>query len=161
MSCLVRPCPSVDGASSHNHGAGAAGPRVATVPRPASAGKGTSMRRSFALFCLCGIALAAPTAALQRAARTTDPARQAMLQHLDAITPELVAINQDIWGYAEVGLEEHRSSKRLADALERGGFRVRRSVSGMPTAFVAEYGSGKPVIGLLAEYDALPELSQE
>lgn len=92
---------------------------------------------------------------------TTDELRQALVGRLDAMAPELIAMNQDLWGWAEVGLEERRSSARLADALEKGGFRVRRGVSGMPTAFVAEYGSGKPVIGLLAEYDALPELSQE
>jgi aminobenzoyl-glutamate utilization protein B len=69
-------------------------------------------------------------------------------------------MNQDIWSYAEVGLEEHRSAKRLVDALKKAGFRVRENVSGMPTAFVAEYGAGKPIIGILAEYDALPELSQ-
>ena len=45
--------------------------------------------------------------------------------------------------------------------LKKAGFKVKEGVSGMPTAFVAEYGSGKPIIGILAEYDALPELSQE
>src|SRR5919198_535815 len=53
------------------------------------------------------------------------------------------------------------SAARLVKALKGAGFKVRVGVSGMPTAFVAEYGSGRPVIGILAEYDALPELSQE
>jgi aminobenzoyl-glutamate utilization protein B len=84
-----------------------------------------------------------------------------MVHSLDAMQPELVAINQDIWNYAEVGLQEYRSAARLVAVLKKAGFRVREGVSGMPTAFVAEYGSGKPVIGILAEYDALPELSQD
>ncbi|HEV3449390.1 MAG TPA: amidohydrolase [Gemmataceae bacterium] len=84
-----------------------------------------------------------------------------MVQYLDALQTDLVAVNQDIWSYAELGLQEYRSSARLVGVLKKAGFHVREGVSNMPTAFVAEYGAGKPVIGILAEYDALPELSQE
>jgi len=66
-----------------------------------------------------------------------------------------------IWDFAEPGYMEKQSSALLSDALEREGFRVRRGVAGIPTAFIAEAGSGKPVIAILGEYDALPELSQE
>src|SRR5512136_829526 len=66
-----------------------------------------------------------------------------------------------IWDYAELGLQEFRASKLLADTLEQAGFKVERGLAGMPTCFVASYGSGKPVIGLLGEFDALPMLSQK
>ena len=66
-----------------------------------------------------------------------------------------------IWELAEVGYQEMQSSSLLAQRLEDAGFRLRRGVAGMPTAFVAEAGSGKPVIAVLAEFDALPGLSQE
>ncbi len=66
-----------------------------------------------------------------------------------------------IWEFAEPGYLEKESSKLLANALEKEGFRVKRGVAGIPTAVVAEVGSGKPVIAILGEYDALPELSQE
>jgi aminobenzoyl-glutamate utilization protein B len=89
------------------------------------------------------------------------PVQKDMVAYLDSIRSDLVAVNQDIWAYSEVGLEEHRSAARLVGVLKKAGFKVKEGVSGMPTAFVAEYGSGKPVIGILAEYDALPELSQE
>src|SRR6058998_492798 len=89
------------------------------------------------------------------------PLQQDLLRYLDSLRPELVAVNQDVWAYAELGLEEHRSAARLAGVLKKAGFKVREGVANMPTAFVAEYGSGKPVIGILAEYDALPELSQQ
>ncbi len=69
--------------------------------------------------------------------------------------------SQAIWGFAETALLEYRSAEYLADMLEKEGFTVVRGVAGMPTAFVATYGSGEPVIGILAEYDALPGLSQE
>ena len=55
-----------------------------------------------------------------------------------------------IYEFAETSLEEYQSSKYLADMLEQGGFAVERGTAGMPTAFVAVYGSGKPVVGILA-----------
>src|SRR5262245_7597512 len=66
-----------------------------------------------------------------------------------------------IWGWAEPGYQEKRSAALLADALEAAGFKVQRGVAKIPTAFTATVGSGKPVIGILGEYDALPGLSQE
>lgn len=70
-------------------------------------------------------------------------------------------ISDSIWSFAELGLQEYKSSKLLADTLEQAGFTVERGVAGMPTAFVASFGSGKPVIAILGEYDALPMLSQK
>src|SRR5580704_1111194 len=66
-----------------------------------------------------------------------------------------------IWDYAELGFKETRSSGLLQNTLRDNGFTVEAGVAGMPTAFVATYGSGKPVIGILAEFDALPGLSQD
>ncbi|MFW6131612.1 MAG: amidohydrolase [Candidatus Aminicenantaceae bacterium] len=70
-------------------------------------------------------------------------------------------ISDSIWSYAELGLQEFKSSKLLADTLEKEGFEVERGLAGMPTCFVATYGTGKPVIGILGEFDALPMLSQK
>jgi aminobenzoyl-glutamate utilization protein B len=66
-----------------------------------------------------------------------------------------------IWDYAELGYKENKSSTLLQNTLKDNGFKVDAGVAGMPTAFVATYGSGSPVIGILAEYDALPGLSQD
>ena len=66
-----------------------------------------------------------------------------------------------IWEYAETAFTEYKSSKVLSDKLSENGFKIESRVGDKPTAFVATYGSGKPVIGILAEYDALPGLSQE
>jgi aminobenzoyl-glutamate utilization protein B len=84
-----------------------------------------------------------------------------VMKHVDDLRKALVAVNQDVWAYAELGLEEHRSSARLVKMLESAGFTVEKGVADMPTAFVASWGKGGPVIGILAEYDALPELSQQ
>jgi len=72
----------------------------------------------------------------------------------------LRAVNHRIWGHPEVGLAERYGSAELATLLERDGFKVQRGVAGMPTAFVASAGSGHPVIGILAEFDALPGMNQ-
>ncbi|MDB5276705.1 MAG: Aminobenzoyl-glutamate utilization protein [Ferruginibacter sp.] len=70
-----------------------------------------------------------------------------------------IALN--IWDYAEVGFKENKSSLLLQNTLSQHGFTIEAGVAGMPTAFVASYGTGKPVIGILAEFDALPGLSQD
>jgi len=80
---------------------------------------------------------------------------------VDRLSDELTALSRKIWEFAEVGLQEHRSAEAQADLLEKAGFEVQRGVAGMPTAFVASYGTARPVIGLLGEYDALPGLSQK
>ena len=72
----------------------------------------------------------------------------------------LIDISNKIWEFAEVGFEEIKSSKLLAETLEKAGFFVEKNVAGIPTAFCASYGNSKPVIAILGEYDALPGLSQ-
>ena len=70
-------------------------------------------------------------------------------------------ISDAIWTYAELGLQEFKSSKLLSENLEQAGFNVEHNLAGMPTCFVASYGSGKPIIGILGEFDALPMISQK
>jgi aminobenzoyl-glutamate utilization protein B len=80
---------------------------------------------------------------------------------IDGNATTLNRVNRNIWGWAETGLEEYKSSKELQDLLRANGFTVESGVADMPTAFVATFGSGRPVIGILAEFDALPGLSQD
>ena len=70
-------------------------------------------------------------------------------------------IAQNIWEFAEMGYLEEKSSSLLQKTLRDEGFTIKKGVAGIPTAFVAEYGSGAPVIAILGEYDALPGLSQK
>jgi len=65
-----------------------------------------------------------------------------------------------IWSFAEVGYQETRSSALLQEQLKAAGFNVTTGVAEIPTAFMATWGSGKPVIGIVGEFDALPGLSQ-
>ena len=80
---------------------------------------------------------------------------------IDAAGEELAALSDTIWGYAELAFRETRSAGALADALEREGFQVERGIAGIETAFLGRYGSGRPVIGILGEFDALSGLSQK
>jgi aminobenzoyl-glutamate utilization protein B len=87
--------------------------------------------------------------------------KKAIVASVEKHKANLIQISDDIWALAETAFEEDQSSKLLADYAESQGFTVERGVAGEPTAFVATYGSGKPVISVLGEYDALPGLSQK
>ena len=81
--------------------------------------------------------------------------------NLDAKKEVYSSIAQQIWGFAEMGYQEEKSAALLQETLSTEGFKVTKGVAGIPTAFIAEYGEGLPVIAILGEYDALPGLSQE
>jgi aminobenzoyl-glutamate utilization protein B len=109
-------------------------------------------RAALCLICVAG--LLGPRAKLARAdGRATDA-------YLDQTRERWERVARQIWDMPELGLKETRSSAALIEILQKEGFQVTRGAGGEPTAFVATAGSGEPVIGLLAEYDALPGLSQ-
>lgn len=87
--------------------------------------------------------------------------KQSVIKSIDGRETELTKLSDEIWAFAEIAFQEYKSSKALADYAESQGFKVERSVAEIPTAFIATYGSGKPVIGVLGEYDALPGISQK
>lgn len=87
--------------------------------------------------------------------------KKAVLSSIEQHQSKLIQISDSIWALAETAFEEDDSSRILADYAEANGFTVDRGVADMPTAFVATYGSGKPVISVLGEFDALPGISQK
>lgn len=89
------------------------------------------------------------------------PLKKSALEIIGQHSNELIALSNSVWAFAEPALKEYKSSKILADYAEKQGFKITRNVAGLSTAFIAEYGSGKPVIGVLGEFDALPGLSQK
>jgi len=98
-----------------------------------------------------------PTAAQKKG----NPNKDAVIKSVESRKAELVVMSDKIWSYAETALKEKQSFKVLTDYAEAQGFKVERGVAGMPTAFIATYGSGKPIVGILGEYDALPGISQK
>jgi aminobenzoyl-glutamate utilization protein B len=91
------------------------------------------------------------------------PEKQFVLDYLSqaGMYDKFGRVSDAIWTYAELGLQEYKSSALLAKTLEEEGFMVEMGLAGMPTCFVASHGSGQPVIGILGEYDALPMISQK
>lgn len=89
-----------------------------------------------------------------------DPLKAEVIASVDAQAEALAKLSDEIWGYAEIAFRESQSADALVRHAEAHGFAVTRGTGGIPTAFVAEYGSGKPVIGIMGEFDALPGLSQ-
>ncbi|MDC6352141.1 amidohydrolase [Zeaxanthinibacter sp. PT1] len=104
-------------------------------------------------FCLC------TTAVMSQG--NISPKKQAILKSVEYHQQSLIRMSDSIWNYAETAMKEYRSAEILADYAEKNGFKVQRGVAEIPTAFIASYGSGTPVIGIMGEYDALPGLSQQ
>ncbi len=106
------------------------------------------------------LAFAAVTSAnaqLPRPAANTAP----LLASLDARADHYADVAKQIWGFAEVGYLEVKSTALLQRELRAAGFTITTGIAGEPTAFVAEFGGGKPVVAILGEFDALPGLSQQ
>ncbi len=107
-------------------------------------------------------ALLAGLAATPLPAEMTASDKAALIAQVDRNAATIGSTAQSIWGFAELGFHETKSSKLLQDQLKKAGFAVEAGVAGMPTAFVARFRNGDgPVIAILAEFDALPGLAQE
>ncbi len=104
------------------------------------------------LFLLTALLIASPAAA--------QPGHESVAAHVEANAAAYATVAQQIWDLAEVGYQETESSGLLQSQLTAAGFEVDADVAGMPTAFVGSWGTGSPVIGILAEYDALPGITQ-
>ena len=87
--------------------------------------------------------------------------KKTIINSIESQKDRLIEISDNIWEAAEPALLEFKSSKYLSDYAEENGFRVTRGVAEIPTAIVAEFGSGKPVVGILGEFDANPGISQK
>jgi aminobenzoyl-glutamate utilization protein B len=105
------------------------------------------------------VILAGASTSLMAQARPAAPS--SLTAAIDSRAPAYSAVARRIWEFAEVGYQEEKSSALLQEQLRAAGFTVESGVAEMPTAFVATYGSGKPVIAIIGEFDALPGLSQD
>jgi aminobenzoyl-glutamate utilization protein B len=87
--------------------------------------------------------------------------RRQLLARMDAEAAHYGQISRQMWEFAEVGYQETKSAGLLMVELEKNGFTIERNIGGIPTAFTATWGSGRPVIGIMREFDALPGLAQD
>ena len=90
-----------------------------------------------------------------------NPNKQTAIAAVDAKSGVVFQVSDAVWEYAELSLQEEKSAACYCQVLEQEGFAVEKGICGIPTAFAASFGSGRPVIGVLAEYDALSGLSQK
>lgn len=90
-----------------------------------------------------------------------DKNKQTAINAIDAKAALVAEVSDAIWGYAELSLMEEQSAEKFCEVLTKEGFTVEKGICNIPTAFAASFGSGKPHIGILAEYDALSGLSQK
>ena len=120
------------------------------------------MKNHSVCWLLCaGLLAAQPAAPPAGPGKGTNALKAQVIKDLETQYADYQQLAQRIWGFAEVGYKEVKSSELLQQKLRASGFEVQAGVAGIPTAFVATFGSGQPVIGVLAEFDALPGLSQQ
>ena len=86
--------------------------------------------------------------------------KQKLYDSVDESAEKITALSDAIWDFSELSMQEYKSAAYYCDLLEQEGFRVERKLCGIPTAFSGSFGSGKPRIGILGEFDALSGLSQ-
>ena len=110
-------------------------------------------------FQLFIVGLLLPTSILF--AQQTPEWKTKIIQSLDQEFDAYASMAHQIWEHAELGFQEEKSTALLQDKLKGAGFSVETGVGDMPTAFIGSWGSGKPIIGMLAEFDALPGVSQK
>ena len=110
------------------------------------------------------IALASIAVLTQSLGQSTQTAstsdKQVVINNLSSQSAHYFDLAMQIWDLAELGYQEHQSSALLQNEMKSNGFTIEKGVADMPTAFIASYGSGQPVIALLGEFDALPGVSQ-
>ena len=118
-----------------------------------------STKRILSIFTFLFIACLAD--AQKKAVPAMNAEKQAVLTSVQKHEKKLIELSDKIWGFAEMAMREKQSAAALADYAEAQGMRVSRGVAKIPTAFIAEFGSGRPIVGILGEFDALPGLSQK
>ena len=116
------------------------------------------MKKNFLKIMAVAMTLISTTSIAQK--NSTTAHKKAVQEFIDQKYGALSGLSDQIWSFEEIAFQETQSSAALSNYAEQLGFRVQRGVAEIPTAFIAEFGSGAPVIGILGEFDALPGLSQ-
>jgi aminobenzoyl-glutamate utilization protein B len=117
--------------------------------------------RRFLLLCFASALAIGHVFESANAINNTTNDRDLLLRKMDERAEHFGQLSRRIWEFAEVGYKEKQSSDLLKSELRSAGFQLQENTAEIPTAFIASYGSGKPVIGILGEFDALPGLSQD
>lgn len=112
-------------------------------------------------YYLIGLLLGVSTWAYGQKKPKINANKKAVIASVDAKSKALTKLSDKIWGFEEIAFQETQSAEALANFAREQGFKVSTGVADIPTAFMAEYGAGKPIIAIMGEFDALPGLSQK
>ena len=115
-------------------------------------------RKLFAVLPFFLVLIASGSAQAQHPGR--EQLKNQAMEEVEANRKLVQEITDTLFSFSELGYQEYESAKYVTGLLKKDGFTVKQGLAGMPTAFVAEWGSGKPVIGFMADIDGLPETSQ-
>lgn len=118
------------------------------------------IRLTLIAFCLSLMFLNQPKAIVSTSSAAQDYKAQ-VVRDVDAMAKQTQVMVDTVFSFAELGFQEYETSKYLTGVLEKEGFKIERGISGMPTAWVATWGSGKPVIALGSDIDCIPQASQK
>src|SRR5262245_50128592 len=118
------------------------------------------MKRIALCFVALSLALAVARPARTQESNTLDDLKREAIAEVDKSQKLIQEMVDSIFSFAELGFHEYETSKYVTGILEKNGFKVERGVAGIPTAWVASYGSGKPVIGFITDIDCIPRASQ-
>jgi aminobenzoyl-glutamate utilization protein B len=119
------------------------------------------MKNIFQRGLRCGVFAGIAIALAAAPGQSAKDVHQQVAKLVEAHSANWKQVSKQIWDFAELGYHEDKSSALLQSQLKEAGFAIKSGVADEPTAFVASYGEGKPVIGILGEFDALPGLSQQ
>ena len=115
------------------------------------------------ILSLLALLLYLPGVAPLRAQQTppADDLKKEAVADVDGMQRSTQQMVDEIYSFSELGFQEYETSRYVTGILEKNGFRVERGVAGIPTAWVATWGSGKPVIGFITDIDCIPQASQK
>src|SRR4029079_17681023 len=103
----------------------------------------------------------APSAPAGASSPQLDQYKRNVGLEVDSMGENIQKMNDTVFSFAELGFQEYETTKYLTGILEQNGFKIERGVAGMPTAWTARWGAGKPVIALGSDVDCIPQASQK
>src|SRR5947207_182231 len=113
------------------------------------------------VFCLVFLLVIGSTQPVVETSSASQDFKAEVVRDVDAMAKQTQVMIDTVFSFGELGFEEFESSKYLTGILEKEGFKIERGISGIPTAWVATWGSGKPVIALGSDIDCIPQASQK
>src|SRR5678816_2608228 len=122
--------------------------------------RGSLLRFAVIVLLFCSLFASSSTTVVRNSSAAQDYKAQ-VVRDVDAMAKQTQVMIDTVFSFGELGFQEFETSKYLTGILEKEGFRIERGIAGMPTAWMATWGSGRPVIALGSDIDCIPQASQQ